>query len=175
MPSGVGAMKAGLGYDIAPANQLYSMKHLSTTFLTLNAKNQFWAAGLNSAQSFDRRTYFFAALQTVYGIQQSVLTGEMLMQICCDIEKQSEIVWRLMTGNSSLTEAQFIDQSNKHLLELTNGKYDNRVIIVPNTYFTAADEARGYSWTLDVTVYGNVPKTVATVNVITKRIVNTGA
>ena len=164
-----GFMKTGLGYDIAPANQVTVMKKLSNTFLNLNAKNQVWAAGLNSAQSFDRRAYFFPALQTVYGIQQSVLTGEMLMQICCDVTKQSQIVWRLLTGNSNLTEAQFIKRSNELLLSLVDGRYDNRVIIVPNTYFTAADQARGYSWTLDVTVFGNVPKTVATVNVITQR------
>ena len=164
-----GFMKTGLGYDIAPANQVTVMKKLSNTFLNLNAKNQVWAAGLNSAQSFDRRAYFFPALQTVYGIQQSVLTGEMLMQICCDVTKQSQIVWRLLTGNSNLTEAQFIKRSNELLLSLVDGRYDGRVIIVPNTYFTAADQARGYSWTLDVTVFGNVPKTVATVNVITQR------
>ena len=167
--AGIGIMKPGLGYDISPANQVTLLKKLSSNFLNVYAKNQVWATGLNFAQSFDRRTYFFPGLQTIYTIQNSVLAGELFMQICCDVEKQSEIVWRLLSGNSSMTEAQFIQASNRLLLELTNGKYDNRVIIVPNTYFTPADEARGYSWTLDVTVYGNVPKTVSTVNVITKR------
>lgn len=175
MGAGDGGMKPGLGYDVSPANQITSMKNLSNTFLNLNARFQVWAAGLNAVQSFDRRTYFFPDIQTVYGISNSVLTGDMLMQICCDVEKQSQIVWRQLTGNSNLTEAEFIKASNDLLTSLVAGKYDNRVIITPNTYFTQADAARGYSWTLDVTIYGNVPKTVAIVNIITQRQVQTGA
>ena len=174
--AGSGKMKSDLGYDIGGAKVVSTMKNLTNTFLRESVKVQVWLAALNYAQSFDMKTYFFPALQTVYPLQQSVLTGEILMQICCDVEKQSQIVWRLMSGNSDLSDAEFIKESDRLLLELVDGRYDNRVIISPNTYFTAADVVRGYSWVQDITVYGNVPNTVGVVNVITKRqVATTGA
>jgi hypothetical protein len=108
-------------------------------------------------------------LQTVYDDDTSVLNSDINMLICVDVAKQSEEVWRRMTGNTTLTNAQFIDKCNAELLKLVEGRYDNRVVIVPNTYFTEADEARGYSWTMDVAVYMNNMRTVGVLNVITRR------
>jgi len=45
-------------------------------------------------------------------------------------------------------------------MEMIEGKYDKRVIIVPRVIFTAVDEYNGYSWTLSVDVGADVMKTV---------------
>jgi len=167
--AGNGSLKPGLSYNLSPYNQISSMKKITNTYLTKIAKNTIWGEGINYCQSFDMHSYFYPAIQTVYGIQNSVLTSEVFMQICCDIEKQSERVWYELTGNDKDSPAVFIKKSNDRLIELTDGKYDNRVKITPNTYYTPADSARGYSWTQDITVEGNVMKTVASINIIVKR------
>ena len=52
----------------------------------------------------------------------------------------------------------------------TAGRFDNRVAaIVPDVVFTEEDEIRGYSWTLNVSIYANVAKTVQTVAIFAYR------
>lgn len=167
--AGTGVMKAGLGYDNAPYNQISLLKNVNNTYMTSAAKEAVWSAGICFVQRFDRNTLFFPGLQTVYAIKNSVLTSEMIMQICVDVTKKCEMTWRLLTGNTILTQGQFIEKSNKILLGLVEGKYDDRVTIVPRTYFTPSDTARGYSWSMDVAVYGNTMRTVGTMNVISRQ------
>jgi hypothetical protein len=52
---------------------------------------------------------------------------------------------------------------------LTEGRFDDRVIVVPNTYFTDFDEALGYSWSCDITLYLNNMMTVGTFTIIADR------
>lgn len=169
MGAGNGKLKPGLGYDNFPLNTVDSMKNINNTWRTNVAKEASWSAGINYVQYVDRQTLFFPGLQTIYSIKNSILVSEILMQIAVDVTKMSDIVWRMLTGNTDLSKAQFIERSNELLLELVANKYDGRVTIIPNTYFTAADSARGYSWTQDVSIFGENMKTVATVNVITRR------
>lgn len=167
--AGNGVVKSGLAYDNFPLNNIGSLKEVTNTYMNRTTKEAVWASGVNYCQFADRSTLFFPALQTVYAIKNSILVSEMLMQIAVDVTKQSEIVWRMLSGNTDLTQAQFIKKSNDLLSSLVEGKYDGKVTVEPNTYFTAADTARGYSWTQDVAVYGNGMKTVGVVNVVTRR------
>ncbi len=171
--SGNGVIEPINNYETAPNNKLTILKSLSSHYLNEASRIKLWNEGLNYALSFDTKSFFFPGLQTVYGVQQSILSSEIIMQICADIELKADRVWRTLTNSISLTNDQFIERSNRLFTELTDGIYGNVVKVVPNTYFTPADIARGYSWVLDVTVYGNVPKTVGQVNVITKRSVTT--
>jgi hypothetical protein len=164
-----GKLKRGLGYDIAPYNQLLTFKDVSGSYLKQSIKKKLWDNGVNYVQYFDMYTLHYPAFHTAYPIQNSVLTSEIVMEICVDVTKQAEHVWRLLTGDTQLTEAQFIDESNRIFRELTDGKYDDRVILIPRTTFTPADEARGYSWEFTVEVYANVMKTVSVINLITRR------
>ena len=51
---------------------------------------------------------------------------------------------------------------NKEAIAQTNQRFDGRFTIIPNTYFTDADTARGYSWTLMLKIYANNMDTVET-------------
>jgi len=164
-----GAIKSEEIYDSAPKNIVNTLKNISSHYLNETDKANLWLGGLNYALSFDTRSFFFPSLQTVYGIGQSILSNELVMQICADLELKADRVWRHMVGNYSLTDVQFTDKSNKIFNELTNGIYGNAVRVSPNTYFTPMDVARNYSWVMDITVYGRVPKTVGEVNIIAKR------
>ena len=52
----------------------------------------------------------------------------------------------------------------------TTNRFDNRFVIKPNAYYTQADIARGYSWTLEINIYGPNMKTVQTVYVASRRL-----
>jgi hypothetical protein len=169
MGAGEGKMKTQFAYDVSPYNRVETMINVNHPWKPDRVRSKDWELGLNWVQHADRSQLFFPALQTVYDDDTSVLNSDINMLICVDVAKQSEEVWRRMTGNTTLTNAQFIDKCNAELLKLVEGRYDNRVVIVPNTYFTEADEARGYSWTMDVAVYMNNMRTVGVLNVITRR------
>jgi len=170
MGRATGGMRPGLGYDDYPNNVVNKVNNVTNTWLAKTAKDAIWSAGLNFVEYVDRYTLFSPAYQTVYPIKGSVLTSAIFAFIVADIEKRIGAVYKRLSGNSKLTKQQFIERSNRLLLEFTAELYDGRVNIVPNTYFTPADNARGYSWTMDVNVYGNNMRTVGTANVIVHRL-----
>jgi hypothetical protein len=169
MGAGTGKMKTRFAYDIYPTNRVESMTKINHPWKPDLTRSRDWELGLNWVQYADRQELFFPAIQTIYDDDTSVLNSDINMLIAVDVVKQSEEVWRRMTGNTSYTNEQFIERCNAELLKLVEGRYDNRVTIVPTTYFTEADEARGYSWTMDIVVYMNNMKTVGTMNIITRR------
>lgn len=169
MGAGTGAYKEQFAYDVAPNNRIDTIIGVSTPWKNDLSRSRDWEIGLNWAQYADRRQLFFPAIQTVYDNDTSVLNSDINMLIAVDVIKQTEETWRRMTGNSKLTRPQFVDKCNATLLALVSGRYDNRVVIEANTYFTNVDDARGYSWTLDVTIYMNNMLTVGQMNVISKR------
>ena len=56
------------------------------------------------------------------------------------------------------------------MVDNTIGRFDGRFTIEPETYFTAADIARGYSWSLRIKIYAPNLKTVATLSLEAHRI-----
>ena len=169
MGAGEGKMKTQFAYDVSPYNRVETMMGVNHPWKPELVRSKDWELGLNWVQHADRSQLFFPAIQTVYDDDTSVLNNDINMLICVDVAKLSEEVWRQMAGNASLTDAQFLDKCNTTLLRLVEGRYDNRVTIIPNSYFTDADKARGYSWTMDVAVYMNNMRTVGVINVITRR------
>jgi len=164
-----GVLNSDNKYSVAPGNIVTYMKDISNSFIPLSAKTQAWISGLNYCQSYDTKRLFYAGLHTIYNQERSVLASEKFMWICANVTAVSEGVWRQMTNDDSLTPAEFIDKANGLLIAGTSGKYDSQVTISVNTYFTAVDTANGYSWQQEVTVYGQVPKTVGMYTIITKR------
>ena len=169
MGAGNGKYKREFAYDVAPANRITTMTNVTHAHKPQQVRSNDWELGLNWAQYADRRQLFFPAIQTVYDNDTSVLNNDINMLIAVDVTKMAEEVWRQLTGNTTLTNAQFIDRANELMSELVADRYDNRVTIIPNTYFTAADEARGYSWTMDVAIYMNNMRTVGVFNIISRR------
>ena len=173
MGAGSGIMKSGLSYLVNPQNVITYMKNVSSPSLNDITEAAAWNAGATYAIPYSRRQLFWPLVQTVYAngaplLETSILTDDITQAICCDIQLKSAQIWAQLTG-SKLTDAQFIKRSNDLMTKMTTGIYDNQVTIVPNTYFTAADQARGYSWVMDVAVYGNNAKTVGQYNVVTRR------
>lgn len=166
--AGNGIVKEGSSYNTAPGNVLEISKGVTCQYLQPVAEALVWANGLNSAAAFDKKALFYPSIQTVYGVEESVLIGEFYMQVTCDVESMIERTWRYMV-NSDITPEKFAEESNRVFNSFVKGKYDNRVVITANTFFTPLDTENGYSWHIEVTVAGSVPKTVATASIIATR------
>lgn len=169
MGAGNGVWNRDRGFDTAPYNQITMFKDVNCAYKPQNVYDKDWDSGLVWVQNFDRRSLFFPAVQTVYDDSTSVLNSAINAFIVVEIEKVAERAWRRLTGTSKLTRDQFIERSDALIEELTAGRFDDRVIVQPRTYFTDFDEALGYSWSCDIELYLNNMMTVGTYTIIARR------
>lgn len=170
MGAGSGYWNSAAAFDMPPNNQIEKFKNLNVTFKPASQRVNDWKNGLVWAQSYDMRSIFWPAIQTVYDDDTSILNSFFNVAIAIDLEKVSQRAWRDLTGISGkMTKAQFIQRSNQLILDRTEGKYDGRVTIRPDTYFTAGDDQRGYSWKTDIHMYGENMRTVGTYTVVAHR------
>lgn len=164
-----GKMRSGYGYDQDGIKQLQYMKEVNNPFVPFQTREKNWTNGATWAQYYDRNTMFFPAVRTIYKDETSVLVSDINMLIAVDLQKVCFRTWRRLVGNAKLTNQQFIELSNKYILEDVEGRYDGRVSIQPETYYTPADELRGYSWHCNIHMYANNMKTVGIFTVVTHR------
>lgn len=164
-----GYMSPNDAFDSAPGNIVRDFKNHNATFKPAQARNQDWQNGLVFAQNFDRNSIFWPGLQTIYDDNTSILNSFFNMAICCNLTRIGERAWRMFTGNSKLTNEQFVRRVDEYIVAQTNGRYDDRGTITPKSYYTAGDEARGYSWHTDITFAGQGMKTVETLTIVAKR------
>lgn len=165
-----GRWKSGYAFDAAPQNVVEGFTDINVTFTPATVRQKDWDNGLVWVQNFQRRSYFFPAFKTVYDDDTSVLNSFFTVAACVELQKVNERAWRQFTGSSNLTNAQLIERVNAFINENTVGRFDDRFVIVPETFFTKADEARGYSWSQRIKIYAPNMKTVAVLSLEARRI-----
>lgn len=170
MGAGIGRWKSGRDFDSAPGSIVEYMYDISISNISANVRNKEWDVGLVWVQPYDRRSFFFPALKTVYSDDTSVLNSYFTVMAICELNKINAAAWREFTGTAKLTGPQLIDRVNNFVKKRVQGKFDGRFIIVPNAYMTDMDTKRGYSWTLPVKIYAPNMKTVMTTYVQAYRI-----
>ncbi len=137
----------------APGNWVTSFRDVNNTFKPSRTQSYDWSNGMVWAQDYDHLgRLFFPAVQTVYNDDSSVLNSAINMIICATLQMICFRAWSQLTGIDYLTEDQFIERSNELIMDLVRYKFDNRVIIEVDTFFSDADRARGYSWSCKVKV-----------------------
>lgn len=175
MGAGNGVWRHDGGFDEAPANQL-SMFDVSTvngTYKTPGTYADDWDNGLVWAQTFNRKRLFFPQFQSVYTDSTSPVNSMINVLGLVEAEKVCYRSWQLLTGNGKLTPEQFLERSDSLLEDmLSENRFDNRFRIKVKTYFTGFDEAAGYSWSADITMYQNNMRTVGSYTVISNRMSN---
>lgn len=157
-----GVWRNGEDFDGAPGSIIENMYDINVSYTPASARYRDWDAGLNWVQNYDRSSKFIPALKTVYSEDTSVLTGFLTCCAIVEINKVTERAWRHFSGTQKLTNAQLAQRVNDFISERLQGRFDGRFIIQPETYFTTADLARGYSFTVKVKIYAPNMKTVAT-------------
>lgn len=167
--AGNGVWNSDYAFDDGDNKRETMFNEVNNTYQSRAVYNKAWDAGLIWVQNYDRQSRFFPAYQTAYPNDTSVLNSLPVLIAISYLERVCEIVWRQLTGNGRYEPSQFLERSNELILEETRGRFDNRFTIVPNTQFTKADEARGYSWSTEIELYANNSRTVGTFTIVAKR------
>lgn len=158
-----GRWKPGKSFDSAPLSVVTSFKNVNATFKPATVRNTDWKNSLVSVQSYERRSVFFPALKTVYDDDTSVLNSFFTMMIFCDLHKIGHRQWRNFTGSDKRSRSVLKRDAEKFINDAVKDKYDGRVVIVPEVYYTKEDTDRGYVWRTKIRVYAN---NMMTVNVL---------
>ena len=169
MGAGNGKFKQGESFDTAPKNQVDGMIGVQHAYKTTRSTVLDWDAGLTTVKNFDMKKMFYPGIQTVYNDDTSVLNSAINMTILCDLEMIAQRNWAKLTGGSKLTNEQFRERSDQMIIDDTDGRYDDRVVIVPETFYSYLDKARGYSWSCKIHMYANHMKTVGDYSVVIHR------
>lgn len=167
--AGIGRWQNGQAPDIEPNNQVTTFKNLNNTWKPDNVYNTDWENGLIWAQSYDTRSFFYPAYQTAYPNDTSVLNSLMVMTACVELEKVAHRTWRSFTGRTDLTAEQLIEKSDRKITEMTEGRFDGRFVIRPETFITGEDEQRGFSWSCNIHIYANNMTTVGVFTIVAHR------
>jgi len=165
-----GKWKSGFSFDTSPNNNINMFTDVNVTYTPATVRNKDWANGLVWVDNFDRKSLYFPALKTVYDNDTSVLNSFFTMMACVELEKIGERARRQYSGVSSLTNSQLVERVNEFVDAACLDKFDGRFVIKPDAYYTAADIARGYSWTLNIKIYAPNMKTVQTLQITSYRI-----
>lgn len=164
-----GIFKTEESFDSGANKLVSSLKDVNCAYKSQRIRNKDWAAGLVWVQNYDRRSLFYPQFQTVYDNDTSINNSYFNVSIAAELEMVAERVWRDLTGDSKLTVAQFIQKSNDLIEAQTVGRFDDRVVIVPETFQTPDDSTRGYSWSCNIIMYGNNMKTVGSFTIVSRR------
>lgn len=169
MGSGERKWRSGFAPSENPNNIVDMFRDVNATFKSANARSKDWATGLIWAQRFDRGSLFFPGMQTVYDDDSSILNSALNMYAAVELEKVCQRVWRRLAGIDGLTPEQFIERSDKLIEQEVEGRFDNRYVIVPNTYMSAADIQRGYSYSCKIDMFGPNQISVGTYTIVARR------
>lgn len=135
----------------------------------LEARDTDWANGVNYAEWYDMSRLFYAGMESIFENQTSILHGYLNTCIACNLTRIGHIVWRELAGDSQLDDNEFLDEVNARVTAKTTGKYDSRVDITPNAYYTALDTLLDFSWHLDIQMAGENIRTVENLAIIAQR------
>jgi len=153
-------------FDTAPKAKLDYIINYKPEDIPESYKTTLWNNGLVYAQPYDRSSYHVAAWQTVYSDDTSVLNSWWGSFALTVLAKTSDKVWRMNTGSTKLTDAEFIDKVKADYNKELKDVFGSLFTVVPVVYIDDNDTARGYSWHAICKLYGNVIKT--------KQVYNTG-
>jgi hypothetical protein len=162
MGSSNGRWKNGFSFDSAPGSILEYMYDINITWVPASVRNRNWDIGLNWVQAYDRSSYMFPALKTIYDNDTSVLNSYFTAMAICTLNKVAHSAWREFTGTSSLSNAQLEKRVNEFVDKRVTGRFDERFIIRPDAYHTESDTLRGFSWTLPIKIYAQSMASVMT-------------
>lgn len=161
--------KAAYAFDKSPTNQVTMFTKVNNTYRNIANANRSWDANIIYVQNYSRERLYYPAFQTVYTDDTSVLNSLLTMAACCYLERVAQSTWRDITGGE-YTREQVVDRSNRLITERTEGRFDGRYVITPNTYHSKADENRGYSYSADILIQAPSMVTVGQFTIVADRL-----
>lgn len=160
MGAGNGLWKSAFRFSHGTRAEVTLFRDVNVVWRPISARQRDWANGMVYVQKKDMDTLFFPGLRTVYAVDQSIFTSFITSCVLVDLQKTADRVWSEFTGADEYSNEQFKKYVEQEFSKAIEGKYDNRVTVVPTVSFTAVDEYNGFSWTLNVDLGADNMKTV---------------
>lgn len=127
-------------------------RDLDYTWLENKALNQRWSIGINDPRTWDAYDRaFYPGLQTIYPFSDSAINNDINVRIMNVCKRVIYRVWTKLVGNTKMSQGRFIEKSNELLREELAGRFDGRVVIIPETYF----DSRRKTWNTRLKVGAN--------------------
>ena len=152
MSSETGALTREYTFGRGEKTQITRYRDHNVVFRDDSLRVNDWDNGLNLAIEYDMSKLFWPGVQSIHEVHTSVLHSYMNVQIACNLTRIGHIVWRELAGDDQLEDDVFLDEVMRRVTAKTSNpdRYDGRVDVTPNAYYTALDEAMGTAWHLDI-------------------------
>ncbi len=151
-----------LMFDTGGKNTILNYSSIQPSFIPQGIKPDLWSIGVIHAEEYDRESYFFPALQSIYDNDSSVLNNIFMGHALTSVNKVAAGCWRTFTGSTELKTGEFLAAVDGYMDKELEGKFDGVITATGTAMITEYDEMRGYSWTVVSKVVGNRMKTVMT-------------
>lgn len=160
-----GRWKNQYAFDENGNNDITEMYDVSDPWVNDSIKDLKWGLNLISAEYRNTSTLFYPAFQTAYDDDSSILNSIFTIVAGTQLEKIAHYAWTRLVGNSRLSTPVFLDRSEQYIVTKAEGLFDSRFRLECDSYQTEPDKSNGFSWTTNITLYGNVMRTVNTVSI----------
>lgn len=165
-----GFLNGAESYDDRENNAVTEVKDVTHSYKPEDLENQYWDIGINYPVNRTRAELFWAAYQTAYEEDSSVLNTVMYVKIMANLKRMSRRHWALNSGTNGLTETQFADRSDQDWIDLTTGRYAGKMVITGETRFTPDDSEAGFSWSVYINASADPSRTVGQYFMSTSRL-----
>ena len=149
MGSGDGKWRNGKNYDGSPGSIIDNGYDLSGGWVGTTTRNRYWDLCLNYPLPFDRSSYYFPAIRSVYEDETSVLISDITCEGVCYLNKMAHRLHREFSGVSGLSDALLCKKVNDRAAALVKSStFDGRLVVIPDAKITDMDALRGSVWTM---------------------------
>ena len=146
-------------FDNYPNNEVSELVDIEPKQLVQSMQTSLWENRINYPLPNQKKGHFFPALRTIYGNDTSIATSYINMLALSYCERVAYQTWLHFTGTMSLTQAQFMASVENYANSLLTTAFSSLLTANAECIISEADEARGYTWQLKVSLYGNNMKT----------------
>lgn len=169
MGAGNGVWKGEYSFDRGEMSRVTDFTDVNVTFTPADVRNADWSNGLVWVESFSQRDLFFPAMKTVYSDDTSILNSFFNMMGCIEMVKVARKAFVMFVGSDKLTNSEFKKAQEEYISQDVKGRFDNRFVITPTVFYTAADTAAGFRWSTRINFKGPNQKTVMSLGIDVER------
>lgn len=139
-----------------PNSEITTFKSLSYSSATDTVYQLNWTSGLNRARYCTRTKMFYPDLRTVYPDETGILSDDVFKDQLIYIKRIVRAQWTIYAGVNT-ERSKLHDIISKSIKDAIDYAFNNTLTVTVSVDETLADQARGFSSTVTVSVLGNMP------------------
>ncbi len=142
-----------------PNSEIKRFVDIQPSILNYNTRGNWWRNGINMAYPTSTNSFFYPGLKTVYPDETSVANSLINMLAVSFCERVGFEVWEEVTGDVRTPPETFVENVTRIANDKLAGAFDGILTAIAKGYLDEFDKVRGFTWHLDINLYGNVSKT----------------